>query len=44
MIIQGMCIWCYLGLLFVPSSEELHHYNVGLGHLQYTVHLLVIIN
>lgn len=35
---------CYLGLLLVPSSQELHDYNVWLGHLQYTVHLLSIIN
>lgn len=39
-----MCILCYLGLLFVPSSQELHDYNVGFGHLQYTIHLLSIIN
>lgn len=30
---------CYLGLLLVPSSQELHDYNVRLGHLQYTVNL-----
>ncbi len=31
---------CYLGLFLVSSSQELHYYNVGLGHLQYTVYLL----
>lgn len=35
---------CYLNLLFVPSSQELRHYNVGFGHLQYTVHLLLFID
>lgn len=44
MITQDMCMLCYLGLLLVPSSQELHNYDVGLGHLQYTVHLLSIIN
>lgn len=34
----------YLGLLFVPSCQELHDYNVWFGHLQYTIHLLSIIN
>lgn len=35
---------CYLGLLFVASSQELHDYNVGFGHLQDTVHLLLMNN
>lgn len=39
-----MCLLCYLGLLFVASSQELHNYNVGFGYLQDTVHLLLIIN
>ena len=39
-----MCVLCYLGLLLVPSGQELHNYNVGFGHFQYTSHLLKSIN
>lgn len=44
MPMQGMRLLCYLGLLFVASSQELHNYNVRFGYLQDTVHLLLIIN
>lgn len=39
-----MYILCYLGLLFVSSCQQLHDYNVGFGHFQYTIHLQLIMN
>ena len=38
-----MCVMCYLCLLLVSSSQQLHNHYVGFGHLQYTVHLLSFI-